>query len=111
MAINPAEVVTPNKRFFENEAPPLHQLGDPKTYLIQSASRLVKECPPTLPWASSFRGQVYKGLFLGPTSIAYFFLTLSTKHPELEIRASYPQNGAKRISNLDKTRYLLLVQH
>lgn len=96
MAINPSQQLSVNKRFFENEATTLLRLEeDPKTYLIQSASRIVRDCPPKLPWSSPFRGQVHRGLFVGPTSIAYFFWTLSTKHPDLEIEGKRPADWCK----------------
>ncbi|OBT48812.1 hypothetical protein VE00_00688 [Pseudogymnoascus sp. WSF 3629] len=90
MAIDPSAILSENKRFFENDATTLLRLGDPKAYLIQSASRIIRDCPPKLPWASLFRGHVHRGLFVGPTAIAYFFWTLSTKHPDLEIEGKLP---------------------
>ncbi|TVY37079.1 LanC-like protein-like protein [Lachnellula occidentalis] len=90
MAVDPSQEPKAGKRFFTNETPPLLQVKSPKACLIQSASRIVRDCPPTLPWASLFRGEVYRGLFIGPTSIAYFFLALSAKHPDLEIEGKRP---------------------
>ncbi|TVY87711.1 LanC-like protein-like protein [Lachnellula willkommii] len=95
MAVNPSQAPKAGKRFFINEAPPLLQLENPKACLIQSTTRLVRDCPPTLPWPSPFRGEVYRGLFIGPTSIAYFFLTLSAKHPDLEIEGKRPAYWCK----------------
>ncbi|OBT66846.1 hypothetical protein VE03_04031 [Pseudogymnoascus sp. 23342-1-I1] len=91
MAIDPSKL-SENKRFFENDVTTLLRLedDDPNTYLIQSASRIVRDCPPKLPWASLFRGHIYRGLFVGPTAIAYFFWTLSIKHPDLEIEGKLP---------------------
>ncbi|KAL5347859.1 hypothetical protein ACLOAV_007269 [Pseudogymnoascus australis] len=97
MAVDPSKQLSGNKRFFLNDATTLLRLedDDPKTYLIQSASRIVRDCPPKLPWASLFHGQVYRGLFAGPTSIAYFFLTLSIKHADLEIDGKLPVDWCK----------------
>jgi hypothetical protein len=83
------------KRFFDNEAETLLRLEDPRACLIQSASRIVRGCPPALPLASLFRGQVHRGLFIGPTSIAYLFLVLSTKHADLEIEGKRPLDWCK----------------
>lgn len=90
MAINPSQQLSANKRYYGNKAPTLNRLGNPKAYLIQSASRIIKECPPKIPWASHSHDHVHLGLFAGPTSIAYFFWTLATKHPDLEIEGKQP---------------------
>lgn len=95
MAVDPSQPLSANKRFIENEATTLLRLEDPKSYLIQSASRIVRDCPPKLPWASPFRGQVYRGLFVGPTSIAYLFWTLHAIHPDLEIEGVLPLDWCK----------------
>jgi hypothetical protein len=95
MAIDPSRVVQDGPRFFENKPSKLLQLKDPRAYLIQSASRLIRECPPVLPWASPFRNEVFRGLFRGPTSTAYFFWTLSTKHADLEIEGKLPADWCK----------------
>ncbi|KAK0099583.1 hypothetical protein ONS95_013519 [Cadophora gregata] len=51
------------------------------SYLLASLTHILTNCPPTLPWLSPFRAgipsQTYKGLFSGPTSIAYLFYSLS----------------------------------
>lgn len=113
MAVDPhAPVVRSGKRFFDNEATTLLQLEDPRAYLIQSASRIVRDCPPALPWPSPFRGQVFRGLFAGPTSIAYFFWTLSTKHPDLEIEGKKPSDWCKaylREYNLSQSFFFQIV--
>ncbi|KFZ06021.1 hypothetical protein V501_07807 [Pseudogymnoascus sp. VKM F-4519 (FW-2642)] len=95
MAVDPSAILSENKRFIENDATTLLRLGDPKAYLIQSASRIIRDCPPKLPWVSLFRGHVHRGLFVGPTAIAYFFWTLSTKHPDLEIEGKLPVEWCK----------------
>jgi hypothetical protein len=88
------------KRFFDNKAETLLRLEDPRACLIQSASRIVRECPPSLPWASLFGGQVHCGLFIGPTSIAYLFLVLSAKHADLEIEGKRPVDWCKAYLDL-----------
>jgi hypothetical protein len=95
MSIDPSQPRIKPKRFFANDATTLLRLEDSKSYLIQSASRIVRECPPALPWASLFRGQIYRGLFVGPTSIAYLFLSISAKHPDLEVEGRLPANWCK----------------
>ncbi|KFY45490.1 hypothetical protein V495_02959 [Pseudogymnoascus sp. VKM F-4514 (FW-929)] len=96
MAIDdPSKLLSENKRFFDNDATTLLKLGDPKEYLIQSASRIVRDCPPKLPWASLFRGEVHRGFFVGPTAISYFFWTLSIKHADLEIEGRLPLDWCK----------------
>ncbi|TVY58911.1 LanC-like protein 3-like protein [Lachnellula suecica] len=99
MAVDPSKRPKGN-RFFMNEAASQIRLGDPKEYLIQSASRLVRDCPPKLPWTAPFRGEVHRGLFLGPTSIAYFFWILSTKHGDLEIERKLPIDWCKAYLDL-----------
>ncbi|KAF4625653.1 hypothetical protein G7Y89_g12513 [Cudoniella acicularis] len=95
MAINPFQIPVAGKRFFANDAITLLRLEDPKALLLQSASRIVRECPPSFPWAAPYRGEVCRGLFMGPTSIAYFFWTLSTRHPDLEIEGKNPADWCR----------------
>ena len=100
MAVDPFQPLVATKRFFVNEAATLLRLENPRACLIQSASRIVRDCPPALPWASPFRGQVHRGLFIGPTSIAYFFWALSTKHADLEIEGRRPADWCKAYLDL-----------
>lgn len=65
-------------------------LENPRDILAQSLTIIVRGCPPALPWAAKFRGQTYRGLFLGPTSIAYLFLWLSKAQPDLIIEGKEP---------------------
>ncbi|KAH8899157.1 hypothetical protein GQ53DRAFT_742225 [Thozetella sp. PMI_491] len=96
MAVNPYQMPTAaGKRFFDNVGVACLRPQNPRQYLLESAARLVRDCPPTLPWASPFRGQVYRGLFLGPTSAAYFFWTLSRAHPDLDISGKKPVDWCK----------------
>jgi hypothetical protein len=86
-----------DKRYFNNDAEiSTHQLRveDPQGLLIQSLIIIVQGCPPVLPWVAKFRGQTYRGLFLGPTSIAYLFLWLSKVQPSLILMAGCLKNGA-----------------
>jgi hypothetical protein len=100
MAINPFKQVMAGKRFFDNNAETLLRLEDPRACLIQSASRIVRDCPPSLPWSSLFRGHVHRGLFNGPTSIAYLFFVLSTKHADLEVEGKRPIEWCKAYLDL-----------
>jgi hypothetical protein len=100
MAIDPSQLPIGGKRYFSNEATTLLQLEDPKTYLIQSASRITRDCPPSLPWSSPYPGDVHRGLFTGPTSIAYLFLAISAKHPDLEIEGKQPAEWCKAYLDL-----------
>jgi hypothetical protein len=80
MAIDPSKLPSSSPRYFPNDSTTiLLKLGPegPKTYLIHSATKITQHCPPSLPWPSPFRRELYRGLFLGPTSIAYFFFLLS----------------------------------
>ncbi|KAE9381869.1 hypothetical protein N431DRAFT_425458 [Stipitochalara longipes BDJ] len=95
MSINPSQARPETRRYLPNESTTLLRVDDPREYLIQSTTRIIRECPPKLPWASLFRGQIYRGLFVGPTSIAYLFLSLSVKHPDLEIEGKRPAEWCK----------------
>ncbi|KAH7321987.1 hypothetical protein BKA65DRAFT_464506 [Rhexocercosporidium sp. MPI-PUGE-AT-0058] len=81
MAVNPSQHQTSQlkQRYIPNTPAPLLTLSKPllSSYLSASLSHILTSCPPVLPWPSLFRGQVYKGFFIGPTSIAYLFYTLS----------------------------------
>lgn len=103
MAVDPyAAHVAAGARFIVNSATTLFTLEpeDAKAYLINSASQIVLGCPPTLPWAAPFRGDVHRGLFAGPTSIAYFFWSLSTRHPDLEIEGRRPLDWCRAYLDL-----------
>ncbi|KUJ17010.1 uncharacterized protein LY89DRAFT_69371 [Mollisia scopiformis] len=67
-------------RYFPNDSPTLAKVSDPRSELIHSLTTIILGAPPQNPW----NGQ-YKGLFTGPTSIAYVFLWLSKTHPDLVI--------------------------
>ena len=76
----------PPGRYFNNPAPPLLKVPNPRTHLLRSLTKIVTECPPQNPWKLSLGGKLQvKGLFAGPTSIAYLFLTLTRTHPDLAI--------------------------
>lgn len=91
------------KRYFVNDARTLLRVNDPKACLRQSVRRLVLDCPPALPWASPGRSSIYRGLFSGPTSIAYFFLILS-KYTDLEIENRRPADWCKAYLQLGQDR-------
>jgi len=82
-----------NKTYFDNDAKTSMlrlSISNPQDILAQPLTITVRGCPPALPWAAKFRGQTYRGLFLGPTSIAYLFLWLSKTQPDLIIEAKAP---------------------
>ena len=110
MSINPSEPRSVPKRYLPNEATTLLRLDDPKAYLIQSVTRIIRECPPNLPWSSLFRGQIYRGLFVGPTSIAYLFLSLSFKHSDLEIEGKRPAEWCKAYLELGQDNVPLVTE-
>jgi hypothetical protein len=96
MAIDPSKLPSSSQRYFPNDSRRLRTLDPegPKAYLIHSATKILQQCPPSLPWPSPFRGEVYRGLFLGPTSIAYFFFLLSkSKSPAIR----EPVIGGKKV--------------
>jgi hypothetical protein len=82
-----------DKRYFDNDVKTSMlrlSISDPQDILAQSLTIIVRGCPPALPWAAKFRGLTYRGLFLGPTSIAYLFLWLSKTQPDLIIEGKEP---------------------
>lgn len=52
--------------------------------LLTSLTRLITHCPPRTPWRDDFKNTP-RGLWTGPTSIAYLFLHLSLHFPSLSI--------------------------
>jgi len=110
MSINPSEPRPVAKRYLPNKATTLLKLDDPKAYVIQSVTRIILECPPKLPWASPFRGQIYRGLFVGPTSIAYLFLSLSARHSDLEIEGKRPAEWCKAYLELGQDSVPLVTE-
>ncbi|PMD31268.1 hypothetical protein L207DRAFT_519532 [Hyaloscypha variabilis F] len=110
MAVNPSAPRPAARRYMPNEATTLLKLEDPKAYLIQSATRIIRECPPKLPWASLFRGQLYRGLFVGPTSIAHLFLSLSIKHADLVIDGKRPAEWCKAYLELGQDSVPLVAE-
>jgi hypothetical protein len=97
MAITGEKMPWEKKRFFDNDATTLQTLTseDANKYLVQCITRIVRDCPPVLPWTSLFRGQVYRGLFIGPTSIAYSFFLLSKQHADLQVEGKIPAEWCK----------------
>ena len=110
MSIDPNQPRIKAKRYLVNEATTLLRLEDPKVYLLQSVFRIVRECPPTLPWVGIFRGQIYRGLFAGPTSIAYLFLCISARHPDLEIEGRRPADWCKAYLELGQDSVPAIVE-
>ncbi|KAF3929169.1 hypothetical protein AA313_de0201641 [Arthrobotrys entomopaga] len=104
--------VDPTGRYFINDAlditdPDLLQtISSPREYLIASLTDLVTTCPPKLPWSGSFaKGQLYCGIFAGPTSVAFLFLWLSKLHPELLIDGKSPSDYCTEYLNLGQDKY------
>ncbi|PVH76842.1 hypothetical protein DL98DRAFT_657170 [Cadophora sp. DSE1049] len=95
MAVNPSNVQKaplPKPRYYPNphlnlnstsptpfsKPPPTLNRDLLPSYLHTSLTHIITSCPPVLPWPSPFRQtQVFKGFFVGPTSIAYVFYSLS----------------------------------
>lgn len=95
MAVDPTQaamIVQP--RFHPNISTTILGLtpNEAQAHLLHSATRLVQKCPPSLPWASPYPGNIYRGLFTGPSSIAYFFYALSLKQPALLISGHTPSH-------------------
>ena len=57
---------------------------------MQSLEKLVTGYPPK----SQYDHDECKGLYSGPTSVAYLFLQLSRSHPDLKIKGSLPKQWA-----------------
>jgi hypothetical protein len=103
MAINPDTIQHKTDRYFLNTTNPLLKLGNTKEHLLQEISYILQHCPPKLPFASVDRlGRCHRGLFLGPTALAYFFLLLSKsdKHPILVIEGKTPLEWCHAYLNL-----------
>jgi hypothetical protein len=93
---------TIDKRYFDNDAKaPMLRLTVPSIQetLAQSLTIIVRGCPPVLPWAGMFRGQTYRGLLLGPTSIAYLFLWVSKTQPDLIIDGKAPGDWCNALAD------------
>jgi hypothetical protein len=69
MFIDPFKPPIAGPRFFISERPTSLQLENPKAYHVQSASRLLQDCPAVLPSTSCFYGDVYRGSFAAPTAM------------------------------------------
>ncbi|KAL2068464.1 hypothetical protein VTL71DRAFT_16562 [Oculimacula yallundae] len=106
MAVDPNDprMAEDKARYFPNPSSPLLKLDKSllQHYLLQSTTRIIQFCPPILPWPSPFRGQTYRGFFVGPTAIAYLFytLTLSPLTRTLSIEGKSPQEWAVAYLNL-----------
>lgn len=84
MAVNPDSIDPTVARCFPNNAINLLPIGNTLEYLSQTIEGILQGCPPKLPWpALDSKGRTYRGLFIGPTAIAYLFLLVSGKRPGL----------------------------
>ncbi|KAK6531321.1 hypothetical protein TWF281_008132 [Arthrobotrys megalospora] len=96
-------------RYFINEAlnkpELLKEVPNPYDHLVTSITNILNNCPPKLPWAGSFGGGLYFGLFVGPTSIAFLFLWLSKTHPDLAIEGKFPADYCKEYLSLNQDTY------
>lgn len=110
MSIDPNQPHIKAKRYLVNEGTTLLRLEDPKAYLLQSVLRIVRQCPPALPWAGIFRGQIYRGLFAGPTSIAYLFLSISARYPDLKIEGRRPAEWCKAYLELGQDSVPAMIE-
>ena len=63
---------------------------DARDELIKSLEKLVTAYPPK----RSYDAEECRGLYSGPTSIAYLFLQISRSHPHLKVQGSSPQDWA-----------------
>jgi hypothetical protein len=110
MAIDPYGPIPAGKRYTENQATTLLRLEDPKAHLLESASRIVRKCPPNIPWAFPFKGETYRGFFAGPTSVAYFFWSLSIKHDDFKIEDKVPSQWCSAYLELGQKSVLPLLE-
>ena len=92
-SIGPNTDTEPPGRYFLNTAPPFLKVPNPRVHLLQALTKIVTECPPENPWKLLIAGvrPGVRGLFVGPTSIAYLFLTLTRTHPDLVILNETPR--------------------
>jgi len=98
---------TNSDRYFPNDTTSLLRVGNTQEYLLQTIEGILRGYPPKLPWASPY-GRVYRGLFLGPTPLAYFFLLLSEKQPNLIINGKTPFEWCQAYLNLGQETIPLL---
>jgi hypothetical protein len=76
----------PSYGYLKNTPATLLKVPDPERQLILSLTHLITKYLPQ----PSYNIVKYKGLYHGPTAIAYLFLNLSLTHPNLEIANSNP---------------------
>lgn len=82
----------PEERYIPNHANPLLKVSNATTHLLTSLTKLVTSVPPVNPWPQRVNERpVFRGLFRGPTSIAYLFLNLTKTHPSLLIANETPK--------------------
>lgn len=83
----------PEERFTSNPSQPLLKVSNATSHLLNSLIKLITSVPPINPWPQRVNNRpVFKGLFRGPTSIAYLFLNLAKTHPSLLIANESPKH-------------------
>jgi Lanthionine synthetase C-like protein len=80
-----------SERYLRNSTATLKIKPNPRQELTASVTKLVRNCPPSNRSSHARRKGHAKGLFAGPTSIAYLFLRLSNTHPDLKIERCAPR--------------------
>ena len=78
----------PSQRYLKSTPATLLKVPDPERELILSLTHLVTKYPPQ----NTYDMFECKGLYHGPTAIAYLFLHLTLTHPDLEIAKSRPSD-------------------
>lgn len=94
-----------NDRYLRNSSS-VQQQSNPQQELIASLTAITSNCPPSHNGKYSNR---VKGLFSGPTSIAYLFFKVSATHPDLRIEGHTPREwclayldcGSDKLSHAD----------
>ncbi|MCJ1336468.1 hypothetical protein MMC09_001744 [Bachmanniomyces sp. S44760] len=81
-----------HRRYIKNDEAAVLPKADPELELVKSLAKLVDEFGPNDDKSS----RDFKGLFCGPTSVAYLFLCLSKVLPNLMIRDCSPQHWCDR---------------
>ena len=103
MAINPRTIKSTTGRYFPNVSTDLLPLGDTEEYVRQTVEGILCDCPPRLPWPElDSKGRHLRGLFLGPTALAYFFLLLSEKQPDSKFNGEIPIKWCQLYLGLDQ---------
>lgn len=81
----------PKNRYVPNITTPLLHVPSPRSHLVHVLTSITDNYPPLNPWpVKSSRSHSFRGVFTGPTSIAYLFLHISRTHPTLLISTKTP---------------------